>query len=350
MRAALWAWRRGRHDGVEEFKARNNIVGASGQLVNEQQLSELNNQLSLARARTAEAKSRFEQLAALQRSSTDIGAFTEALGSQTMTALRAQYAEVMRREAELTTTLGPRHPAVMEVHAQAQRLRRVIAEEINRIFEATRSDYERARASEEGLARGLETLKRNTLAINEARVALRELERDVQANRTVYESFLMRSRETGEQERLDTKNVRIISRAEMSLRRSSPPSFALIGFAALVLGASAGMGLALVRGPREDDNRSPLLPPAALPDFPLLAALPKLHAGHPLKSFEDPNSRPAAEIRKLHQTLRGNRRKWAGQSILLISSQVGSEVTAIGFNLAAVAAANQSVLLIDADV
>ena len=47
---------------VEQFKSRNNIVGASGQLVNEQQLSELNNQLSLARARTAEAKSRFEQL------------------------------------------------------------------------------------------------------------------------------------------------------------------------------------------------------------------------------------------------------------------------------------------------
>ncbi len=91
---------------VEDFKARNNIVGASGQLVNEQQLSELNNQLSLVRARTAEAKSRFEQLAALQRSGTDIGAFTEAVQSQTMTALRSQYADVMRREAEQTTTLG----------------------------------------------------------------------------------------------------------------------------------------------------------------------------------------------------------------------------------------------------
>ncbi len=239
---------------------------------------------------------------------------------------------------------------MIEVRAQAQRLRRVIAEEINRIFEAARSDYERARASEEGLARSLETLKRNTLATNEARVALRELEKDVQANRTVYESFLMRERETGEQERLDTKNVRIISRAEVPLRRSSPPSFALIGLAALVLGVSAGTGLALVRGPRDDDGRSPAVPQAALPDFPLLAALPKLSAGHPLKSFEDPNSRPAAEIRKLHETLRGNRKKWTGQSILLISAHDGNEVTAIGFNLAVVAAANQSVLLIDADV
>src|SRR5262249_19858527 len=121
---------------AEQFKARNNIVGASGQLVNEQQLSELNNQLSLARGRTAEAKSRFDQIRDLQRSGADIGAFSEAVQSQTMTALRTQYAEIMRREAEQATSLGPRHPAVIEVHAQAQRVRLVINEEIARIAEA----------------------------------------------------------------------------------------------------------------------------------------------------------------------------------------------------------------------
>ena len=42
-------------------------------------------------------------------------------------------------------------------------------------------------------------------------MTLRELERDVVASRAVYESFLVRARETGEQERLDTKNIRVIS-------------------------------------------------------------------------------------------------------------------------------------------
>src|SRR5580704_6559044 len=41
---------------VEAFKARNHIVGANGQLVDEQQLHELNNQLGVAHARTEEAK------------------------------------------------------------------------------------------------------------------------------------------------------------------------------------------------------------------------------------------------------------------------------------------------------
>ncbi len=335
---------------VEEFKSRNNIVGASGQLVNEQQLSELNNQLSLARGRTAEAKSRFEQLQRLQRSGADVGAFTEAVQSQTMAALRSQYADVMRREAEQTTSLGERHPAVIEIRAQGQRLRRVIAEEINRIAEAARSDYERARAGEEMLAGSLETLKRNTMATNEARVGLRELERDVQASRAVYESFLVRSRETGEQERLDTKNIRVISKADVPLRRSWPPSYALIAFGAVMLGLSAGTGLALLRDLSDDRNGSaPALREEASSDLPLLAVLPNIGVGHPLSSFEDAKSRPAAEIRKLHDFLRAGRKKWAGQSILLVAPHDGGEATAVAFNLALIAAANHSVLLIDAD-
>src|SRR5262249_48858969 len=111
---------------VEAFKARNNIVGASGQLVNEQQLSDLNYQLSLARSRTAEAKSRFEQVQALQKSKLDVGAFAEAVQSQTIGALRAQYADVARREAERQAASGPGAPTVIEVQAQVQRVRRLV--------------------------------------------------------------------------------------------------------------------------------------------------------------------------------------------------------------------------------
>src|SRR5208282_1995868 len=100
---------------VEAFKARNNIVGANGQLVNEQQLSDLSNQVSAARGRAAEAKARLDQIEAVQKAKGATGAFPEALQSQTITALRSQYAEVMRREAEQMTSLGSRHPAVIDI-------------------------------------------------------------------------------------------------------------------------------------------------------------------------------------------------------------------------------------------
>jgi len=236
---------------VEEFKARNNIVGASGQLVNEQQLSEVNNQLVTARARTAEARSRFEQVQKLQKSGAEVGAVTEAVQSQTITALRSQYAEIARREAEMVMQLGTKHPSVAEIQAQARGLRRLITEEVNRIADSARNDFDRARASEESLAASLDVLKRNAITTNEALVSLRELERDVQVSRAVYESFLVRARETGEQERLDTKNVRVISEADLPLRRSWPPGNLPLALFAIAIGVIAGIGMVLWRAAGE---------------------------------------------------------------------------------------------------
>jgi hypothetical protein len=183
----------------------------------------------------------------VQPSRNEIGAFPEAVQSQTITALRSQYAEVMRREAEQMTSLGSRHPAVIEIQAEAERLRRMIDEEVHRLVISARTEYESARASENTLAANLEKLKSNAVTTNEAMVTLRELGRDVQASRAVYEAFLVRAKETGEQERLDTKNIRVISRADVPLRRSFPPSNTLLALGALLLGVAAGTGIVFAR-------------------------------------------------------------------------------------------------------
>src|SRR6188768_2981475 len=77
---------------AETFKAQNNLVSASGQLVSEQQLSELTNQLTAAGAKADEAKARLDQIEILRRGKVDAGAIAEAVQSQTVAALRAQHA------------------------------------------------------------------------------------------------------------------------------------------------------------------------------------------------------------------------------------------------------------------
>src|SRR6202012_3799868 len=128
-----------------------------------------------------------------------------------------------------------------------ERLRRMIDEEVHRLVISARTEYESARANEDSLAASLEKLKSNAVTTNEAMVTLRELERDVQASRAVYEAFLVRAKETGEQERLDTKNIRVISRAAIPLRRSFPPSNTLLALGAVLFGAAAGTGIVFAR-------------------------------------------------------------------------------------------------------
>jgi succinoglycan biosynthesis transport protein ExoP len=229
---------------VERYKAEQGIVGASGRLVDEQQLTELNNQLTSAQARTAEARARYEQVQRLQGRGTDRGATTEAVQSTTVGLLREQYAAVVQREANLTAELGPQHPYVIEAHAQVRNAQRLVSEEVGRVADATHSEYERTLANEEALTNNLRTLKQRAMATGLAFVKVRELEREVDASRAVYESFLVRARETREQERLDTVNVRVLSDAQPPLDRSWPPRRLILLLAALGAGLLAGVGLA----------------------------------------------------------------------------------------------------------
>jgi len=356
---------------VEAYKASHNIVGSNGELVNEQQLTGLNAQLSLARARTSEAKARLDQVESVLHSKTPIGAFPEAVQSQTITMLRSQYAEIMRRDAEQKSSLGERHPAVIEIEAQGARLQKLIEDEVNRIAASDRAEYERAKADEDMLSRQVDALKNTAVSTNESLVGLRELERDVQASRAVYESFLVRSRETGEQEQVDTKNIRIISKADRPLYRSSPPPSLILGLAAMLLGFASGVGIVIMRGeaeetaPRPAETRAktpagfgrlsafakklwetPELPPT----ISVLATLPNVDIAFGLDAVEDPHSRFAREIQKVYEAVRASHKKPGNPSVLVVTADDEDDTASVALMLAAAAAATQRVLLIDTDL
>ncbi len=356
---------------VEAYKASHNIVGANGELVNEQQLTSLNTQLSLARARTSEAKARLDQVESVLHSKTPIGAFPEAVQSQTITMLRSQYAEIMRRDAEQKSSLGERHPAVIEIEAQGARLQKLIEDEVNRIAQSDRAEYERAKADEDMLSHQVDALKNTAVSTNESLVGLRELERDVQASRAVYESFLVRSRETGEQEQVDTKNIRIISKADRPLYRSSPPPSLILGLAAMLLGFASGVGIVIMRGSAEDAAPRPAKTRAKTPAnfgrlgafakklwetpeppraITVLATLPNVDIAFGLDAVEDPHSRFAREIQKVYDAVRASHKKRGNPSVLVVAADDEDDTASVALMLAAAAAATQRVLLIDTDL
>jgi succinoglycan biosynthesis transport protein ExoP len=354
---------------VEAYKASHNIVGANGELVNEQQLTNLNTQLALARARTAEAKARLDQVESVQQSKVAIGAFPEAVQSQTISQLRSQYADLTRREAEQKASLGERHPAIIEIEAQVARLQRTIDDEVNRIAQSDKAEYERAKTDEDLMSRNVDQLKNTAITTNDALIGLRELDREVQANRTVYEQFLVRARETNEQEQVDTKNIRIISKADLPLARSSPPPNLIIALVAMLLGFASGIGIVVMRGAVEENAPQParssdisgklgafarklwsaptLAPSSAIP---VLATLPNVDIAFGLDAVDDPHSRFAREIQKVYEAVRSSHKKRGNPSVLVVASGDEDDTVAVALTLAAAVAATQRVLLIDADL
>ena len=221
------------------YKAQNNFVGTQDTLITDQQLLASNQRLAAAHAATLDAQAKLDQIEASRRTASDAGAIPEALQSPTIANLRAQYAEARRRLAEMTSEFGPLHPSLRQMGKQVEDLHRTINEEIDRYAQSAKNDLARARDYETSLTRSLDAQKRQSVQLSQASVRLRELERDVEANRDVYQSFLKRSRETEEQESLNTSNARIIGEATVPQRRSFPPGMSLIATIGLVLGALA---------------------------------------------------------------------------------------------------------------
>ncbi|GEP02455.1 GumC family protein [Methylobacterium oxalidis] len=240
---------------VVRYREENHLVASSGRLLTDQQLGDLNQQLVTASIKTAEARSRLEQARKMKVG--DAGtALPEMLQSLEMQALRQQYATLSRNTAELATRLGERHPAMAEQYAQQRDLQRLIQREKERIIETTQKDYDRAAASEAAIQKNLERVKTENAASDRANVGLRELERAVESRRGIYETFLRRSREASEQERLNNTNVRIISPATPARERTWPPSPKIVLPVALLLGLLLGAGIALMLGADRDRRQA----------------------------------------------------------------------------------------------
>lgn len=333
---------------AQSFRAANNIVGTRTQLVSEQELTQVNDQLGAARVRVAELRGRLDRMEALAKGTIDLNAVNEVLQSTTVAQLRTQLAQWEAALADSVTNLGPRHPTVRRNEVLVRGLRRQIEAEVKRITIATRNDYAAAVANEAALAARLEKLKSQTLRLGQNFVRLRELDREVEASRALYESFLTRTRELKEQQRLDTSTSRIISPASPPARRSGPRTSVLL-IAALVagfgVGAVGGLSLDYIRGRVGSRRRL-----EQITGLTAVASLPRSQPAFRLSNGKPhPNLAYEVVLRRLGDRLR---RESSGRPLAMV---VTSADDAVGKSLLALSLASyyaqtsDRVLLIDGD-
>lgn len=229
-------------NAVEAYKSANNMVMAAGNLVSDQELTELNTQLSAAQSRTATLKAQVDQM---RKQSGTPDATSEAMRSSVISSLRSQEATLVDQVSQLGTELGPRHPSMIAALQQLRDTRQLIARELGRIQTATETDYERALANQQALETKVASLKNKSLDTDQASVRLRELQRDLEAVRSVYATYLQRAQETREQINVDSTNARVISDAMPAQKKSWPP-LGLLLFGAVFGGLGLGTGLALI--------------------------------------------------------------------------------------------------------
>jgi succinoglycan biosynthesis transport protein ExoP len=235
---------------VLDFKKANNIVDTGGRLISEQQLAELNSQIVLARAATAEARARLNRISEITRN--DIAeldsvikapdpAVADALRNDVINKLRSEYLEAANKEAVYAARLGKDHLVVINLRNQMFEIRKSIFDELKRIEETFKSDYQIAIAREQSIQQSLaEAVSQNQVA-NQAQIALKDLDSKAQTFRAIHDNFVQRYMEAIQQQSFPYTEARVISSAVRPTKKSQPNSV-------LVMTLAAASGLLLAFG------------------------------------------------------------------------------------------------------
>jgi capsular exopolysaccharide synthesis family protein len=230
---------------VQEFRERNQIVLSGGTTLLSQQLASVNSQIPDAEADLAGRESRLQHARELLRK----GRFdteSQVLDSVVVQNLRQQESVLIRRQAELRTTYGEQHPAVMKADAELRDLRETMKQAVGRIVNQLENEVAVARTRDRELRSRLFELEKRSLLADRGETKLRELEREVTANRNLMDVLLTRYKQVSAQEEIQQPDARIISTALAPISPSFP-KFAL-HLPVLFIGATLfGVMLAFIR-------------------------------------------------------------------------------------------------------
>ena len=231
---------------VEQYRQQNGLINANETLLVEQRLSDLNRELAQARSETQTALARRNQIQGVIASRDAAALRLGEVGESTVMAqLQTRLAEMEAQEADLRTVYFDSHPSVVRVRERKTALLASMRQEYARILQRLNVAYETAEEKEAALRGEVESLETRMAASNSDTIRLRELERESDTARTLYEDFLRRSKEAWEQVDIPNSTARIISPA-YAASRPSHPVVPLLLVAGLAFGAVLGVMVAFV--------------------------------------------------------------------------------------------------------
>ncbi len=232
---------------VEDYKAEKNIVYTqNNNLISDQQLSELNSKLIIARAESAQAKARYDNIQSIIESGNPETATSDVLSNQVIMELRTKYIELSRMATEILRKQGKDHLVYRNLLQQMNDIQGLIWGEYRRIAESYKNEFEIAKSNEQTLQDELSKVNGTSNSANRDEVALRELQRQADSTRNLYTKMLDKSNEEVERQTLPSVNARVISNAAAPLTPSWPNK-RFVMLLSLALGGALGVALAFLR-------------------------------------------------------------------------------------------------------
>ncbi|MCU0883432.1 MAG: exopolysaccharide transport family protein [Beijerinckiaceae bacterium] len=220
---------------VEEFRARSGLlIGANNTTITQQQLADLSQQLSSARAVQSDSQAKARVLREAIRAGRTFEV-PDIANNEVIRRLIEQRGTLRAQIALETRTLLPEHPRIKELNAQIADLESQIRATAERTVRTLENEARIAGSRVETVSATIEAQKRAVTEANESEVQLRALEREARTQREQLEQFLGRQREAlaRDADNAAPADARIISRAITPMTPSFPKKVPTVAVATL---------------------------------------------------------------------------------------------------------------------
>jgi len=204
------------------------------------QLKELNEALSKAETDRISKEASYKEVQA-----GDYEYLPPIINDRLVQDLKDQYIKLKAQYDNLAVVYGPNYPDLKQLSAQIARIQGDIKHLSENIAQSIKKDYEAELTKENILRQRAEEQKTLAAGLNEKTIQYRILEREVDTNKSVYESLLKRLKETEVDADIRTTNVQIVDYASTPLAPYKPNIKTNMFFATLV-GLIGGVLLAFV--------------------------------------------------------------------------------------------------------
>ncbi len=235
---------------VEDYRARNTLIGEGDNGSSAQQLRSLTGELAAARVRLSELQVTLDQLERLRAESGSAVLLPAIAARPVIAGLRLELSAADRELAEIRSRYNAENidalPVFQEAAARRAALEASLEAEVDSAVKGVKADAAAARALMASLEAELDALKDDNARLNAAGLGLAELERTAEAKRQLYETLLAEYNKADNIAAAQTSNARIVSPAQIPLTPSAPRKKAVFA-AAAIFSAAAGFFLAFVR-------------------------------------------------------------------------------------------------------
>lgn len=314
------------------------------------QLEEVNNSLAKASSDRIAKEAMFKQNMQLDEKSLE-----QIVNNELIQNLKNQYSTLEAEYRDLGVTFKPGYPKMQQLKAKMDEIAARIDKEKQQIIDSIRNNYETALKTEQYLQASAEEQKKKALELEEKATQYKILEREVETNKSIYQSLLQRSKEIEATVGAAVTNIQIIDRATTPLYPYKPQvaKNLLLG---LILGLFLGIGAAFtleffdntIKNPDEMANRF---------HIPVLGLVPYdkevAEDGRKMafRFYNDPRSPVAEALRTTMTSVRLSAADSPPKTILLTSILPGAGKSSMAVNAAfSYLADEETCLIIDVDL